>query len=129
MAGRHNYHAWPTCNAFARSTGKPCRRKVAVDEDGRPRPRCLGHGGHVKSGKQTVEGRARINAATSKRMRAFWNDWRAAGRPPLPWRESLRTAKPRRTVTPPRARDTPKKDVVLTEEEKAFGRLIGLLKD
>ena len=89
----------------------------------------LGHGGHVKSGKQTVEGRARINAATSKRMRAFWNDWRAAGRPPLPWRESLRTAKPRRTVTPPRARDTPKKDVVLTEEEKAFGRLIGLLKD
>jgi hypothetical protein len=82
MVGRHNHDAWATCNAFARSTGKPCRRKVAVGEDGRPRPRCLGHGGHVKSGKQTVEGRKRIAEAVSKRMRAFWSEWRAAGRPP-----------------------------------------------
>jgi hypothetical protein len=93
MAGRHNHHAWPTCNAFARSTGKPCLRKCAVGSDGRPRPRCVGHGGHIKSGVQTVEGRKRIAEATSKRMRAFWEAWRAAGRPPLPWRDSLRTAK------------------------------------
>ena len=128
MVGRHNYHAWPTCNAFARSTGKPCRRKVAVGEDGRPRPRCLGHGGRVKSGLQTVEGRKRINAATSKRMRTFWSEWRAAGKPALPWRESLRTAraKPKKPQPPPKP---PVRKIVLTEQEKAFGRMIGLLKD
>jgi hypothetical protein len=127
MVGRRNYHAWPTCNAFARSTGKPCRRKVAVGEDGRPRPRCLGHGGHVKSGVQTVEGRNRINAATSKRMRAFWQAWREQGKPPLPWRESLRTAKPKRRVAGPRPKP-PVRKIVLTAEEIAFGRKIGLLK-
>lgn len=39
----------------------------------------MGHGGDVKSGIQTVEGRKRINAAT--RMKAFWDEWRAAGKP------------------------------------------------
>jgi hypothetical protein len=92
MTGRHDYHAWPRCGAFARSTGQPCRRKVAVGEDGRPRPRCLGHGGHVLSGKQTPEGRQRIANATRRRMLSFWEAWRKAGKPPLPWRESLRTA-------------------------------------
>jgi hypothetical protein len=91
MTGRHD-HAWPRCGAFARSTGQPCRRKVAVGEDGRPRPRCLGHGGHVLSGKQTPEGRQRIANATRRRMLSFWEAWRKAGKPPLPWRESLRTA-------------------------------------
>jgi hypothetical protein len=80
MAGRHNYHAWPTCNAFARSTGKPCRRKCAAGEDGRPRPRCLGHGGHIRSGQQTPEGRARIVDAARSRWLAFWQAWRDAGR-------------------------------------------------
>ena len=92
MTGRHDYHAWPRCGAFARSTGQPCRRKVAVGEDGRPRPRCLGHGAHVPSGKQTPEGRQRIANATRRRMLSFWEAWRKAGKPPLPWRESLRTA-------------------------------------
>jgi hypothetical protein len=92
MTGRHDYHAWPRCGAFARSTGQPCRRKVAVGEDGRPRPRCLGHGAHVLSGKQTPEGRQRIANATRRRMLSFWEAWRKAGKPPLPWRESLRTA-------------------------------------
>ena len=93
MTGRHDYHAWPRCGAFARSTGQPCRRKVAVGEDGRPRPRCLGHGAHVLSGKQTPEGRQRIANATRRRMLSFWEAWRKAGKPPLPWRESLRTAR------------------------------------
>jgi hypothetical protein len=92
MTGRHDYHAWPRCGAFARSTGQPCRRKVAVGEDGRPRPRCLGHGAHVLSGKQTPEGRQRIANATRRRMLSFWEAWRKAGKPPLPWRDSLRTA-------------------------------------
>jgi hypothetical protein len=92
MTGRHDYHAWPRCGAFARSTGQPCRRKVAVGEDGRPRPRCLGHRAHVLSGKQTPEGRQRIANATRRRMLSFWEAWRKAGKPPLPWRESLRTA-------------------------------------
>jgi hypothetical protein len=95
MTGRHDYHAWPRCGAFARSTGQPCRRKVAVGEDGRPRPRCLGHGAHVLSGKQTPEGRQRIANATRRRMLSFWEAWRKAGKPPLPWRESLRTARAR----------------------------------
>ena len=95
MTGRHDYHAWPRCGAFARSTGQPCRRKVAVGEDGRPRPRCLGHGAHVLSGKQTPEGRQRIANATRRRMVSFWEAWRKAGKPPLPWRESLRTARAR----------------------------------
>ena len=95
MTGRHDYHAWPRCGAFARSTGQPCRRKVAVGEDGRPRPRCLGHGAHVLSGKQTPEGRQRIANATRRRMLSFWEAWRKASKPPLPWRESLRTARAR----------------------------------
>ena len=95
MTGRHDYHAWPRCGAFARSTGQPCRRKVAVGEDGRPRPRCLGHGAHVLSAKQTPEGRQRIANATRRRMLSFWEAWRKAGKPPLPWRESLRTARAR----------------------------------
>jgi hypothetical protein len=80
MTGRHDYHAWPRCGAFARSTGQPCRRKVAVGEDGRPRPRCLGHGAHVLSGKQTPEGRQRIANATRRRMLSFWEAWRKAGK-------------------------------------------------
>jgi hypothetical protein len=128
MAGRQNHHAWPTCNAFARSTGKPCRRKCAVGEDGRPRPRCLGHGGHIKSGQQTPEGRAHINAATSARMRAFWQAWREAGRPPLPWREALRTARAKPKPTPPPPKPPPKPMRPLSPEEIEFGKRIGLLK-
>jgi hypothetical protein len=125
MAGRHNI-AWPTCNAWARSVQRPCLRKCAVGEDGRPRPRCVQHGGHPKSGQQTPEGRARINAATSARMQAFWSEWRAAGKPPLPWRESLRTAKPKAVAATPRAKP-PARKIVLTEDEKAFARKIGLI--
>jgi hypothetical protein len=103
---------------------KMCGR---VGEDGRPRPRCLGHGGHIKSGKQTIEGRKRIAEATSKRMRAFWSDWRARGKPPLLWREALRTARAKRKPVPPPPKP-PMRPVVLTEAEREFGRRIGLLK-
>jgi hypothetical protein len=30
-------------------------------------------------------------------MLSFWDAWRAAGKPALPWHESLRTAKPKAT--------------------------------
>jgi hypothetical protein len=60
-------------------------------------------------------------------MRAFWDAWRKQGKPPLPWRESLRTAKPKRQVATPKPKP-PVRKIVLTEEEKAFGRKIGLLK-
>src|SRR5580700_8570747 len=85
MRGRAAVHllALPASRVGARSR---------VGEDGRPRPRCLGHGGHVLSGKQTPEGRQRIANATRRRMLSFWEAWRKAGKPPLPWRESLRTA-------------------------------------
>jgi len=53
------------------------------------------HGGALGSGKQTVEGRKRIGVATRARKLAFWEAWRMAGRPALPWREKLRTATPR----------------------------------
>jgi hypothetical protein len=56
------------------------------------------HGGADGSGQQTKEGRRRIGAATSARQTAFWQAWRQAGRPPLPWREKLHTAKPRAKV-------------------------------
>lgn len=125
MVGRHNHDAWPTCGAWARSVQRACLRKRAVGEDGRPRPRCVQHGGHIKSGKQTPEGRACINAATSARMRAFWDAWRKAGKPALPWRESLRTAKPR--PKPPVPKRPVWKDIILTPEEIAFGRKIGLI--
>jgi hypothetical protein len=38
------------------------------------------HGGHLKSGKQTPEGRKRISDAVRKRQLAFWQAWRDAGR-------------------------------------------------
>jgi hypothetical protein len=64
------------------------------------------HGGHLKSGKQTDAGRKRIADAMRKRMLAFWQAWRDAGRPPLAWRESLRRKKsPRATAFPPRVMD------------------------
>ena len=72
--------------------------RPAVSAQGRGRRRwstasaLLGHGGHVLSGKQTPEGRQRIANATRRRMLSFWEAWRKAGKPPLPWRESLRTA-------------------------------------
>jgi hypothetical protein len=42
--------------------------------------------------------RGGIGAATKARMLAFWQAYRDAGRPPLPWRESLRTARARPKV-------------------------------
>ena len=72
--------------------------RPAVSAQGRGRRRwstasaLLGHGGHVLSGMQTPEGRQRIANATRRRMLSFWEAWRKAGKPPLPWRESLRTA-------------------------------------
>jgi hypothetical protein len=67
MAGRRYWLA--RCNAYCRSTGQGCRRKVAVDPaTGQPRPRCVMHGGHHLSGKQTPEGRQRIAAS----MRRYW---------------------------------------------------------
>ena len=77
------------------ATGQPCRRKVAVGEDSRPRPRCRGHGAHVLSGKQTPEGRQRIANATRRRMLASGRRGARQVKPPLPWRESLRTARAR----------------------------------
>jgi hypothetical protein len=41
------------------------------------------HGGHLKSGKQTPEGRKRISEAMRSRMLAFWQSWRDAGRPTI----------------------------------------------
>ena len=70
--------------------------RPAVSAQGRGRRRwstasaLLGHGGHVLSGMQTPEGRQRIANATRRRMLSFWEAWRKAGKPPLPWRESLR---------------------------------------
>jgi hypothetical protein len=84
--------------------------------------------GKIKSGQQTLEGRAHINAATSARMRAFWQAWREAGRPPLPWREALRTARAKPKPTPPPPKPPPKPMRPLSPEEIEFGKRIGLLK-
>jgi hypothetical protein len=60
-------------------------------------------------------------------MLSFWDAWRKAGKPPLPWRESLPTAKPKpKNPTPPPK--PPVRKIVLTSEEIAFGQKIGLLK-
>jgi hypothetical protein len=89
MVGRN---AWaPACGARTRAGGS-CLARVVIGPEG-PRSRCRMHGGHLLSGKQTPEGRKRIGNATRSRMLAFWSDWRKAGKPPLPWRERLRTAK------------------------------------
>jgi hypothetical protein len=92
MAGKHTWA--PMCGARTRAGGN-CLARVVVGPDGRPRSRCGMHGGHLKSGKQTPEGRKRISEAMRSRMLAFWQSWRDAGRPPLAWRESLRTARAR----------------------------------
>ena len=123
MVGKN---AWaPPCGARTRAGGS-CLARVVIGPEG-PRSRCRMHGGHLLSGKQTVEGRKRIADAVRKRMLAFWSDWRKQGRPALPWRESLRTArtKPKKPPPPPKP---PVRKILLTEEEKAFGRKIGLLK-
>ena len=88
-----------TCVAALRCICSLYRPAVSAQGRGRRRwstgPRCLGHGAHVLSGKQTPEGRQRIANATRRRMLSFWEAWRKAGKPPLPWRESLRTARAR----------------------------------
>ena len=64
MTGRHDYHAWLALRCIC-SLYRP-----AVSAQGRGRrrwstgPRCLGHGAHVLSGKQTPEGPQRIANAT-----------------------------------------------------------------
>jgi hypothetical protein len=74
---------WPRCGAYARSTGLPCRRKVERDKDGRPKARCWNHGGAPGSGKQTESGRRSIGEASRQRMKSYWADWAAAGKPPI----------------------------------------------
>jgi hypothetical protein len=115
---------WPRCGAYARSTGLPCQRKVERDKDGRPGARCWNHGGAAGSGKQTEAGRRNIGEANRRHMKAFWSDWRAKGSPPIV-RGFIRVGQPKDA---PRATLARKKAVVLTEEERAFGRAIGLLK-
>jgi hypothetical protein len=60
-------------------------------------------------------------------MRAFWSDWKAAGKPPIV-RGCIRVGQPKPAQpASPKPKPVPK-TVILTEEELAFGRLIGLLK-
>jgi hypothetical protein len=56
------------CGARTRA-GLPCRRRRLPG-----RPRCIGHGGHWRSGKQTPEGRQRIGEAKKR----YWERWRLA---------------------------------------------------
>ena len=70
---------WPRCGAYANITGLPCQRKVERNEDGRP-ARCRNHGGAPGSGKQTESGRRAIGEFASRRMKAFWADWKAKAR-------------------------------------------------
>ena len=116
---------WPRCGAYARSTGLPCQRKVERNEDGRP-ARCWNHGGAPGSGKQTESGRRAIGESASRRMKAFWADWKAKGSPPIvrgcvrvgqPKDASAVTARPkRRKLGKPMDNDT-------------WLRAIGVLKD
>ena len=123
MAGRYTWA--PLCGAKTRACGD-CSARVAIGPDGRPRSRCRMHGGHLKSGKQTPEGRKRISEAMRKRMLAFWNAWRKQGKPPLLWRESLRTARARPQRPPPAPRKQFGRPVILSEADRAFARLIGM---
>ena len=77
------------------------------------------HGGHLKSGKQTPEGRKRISEAMRKRMLAFWNAWRKQGKPTLPWADRLRTARARPPVVSPAPR-TVGKPIKLTQQDIEF---------
>ena len=81
------------------------------------------------SGQQTEAGRRSIGEATRRRMKAFWADWKAKGKPPIV-RGCVRVGqpKPAQATSPRRAKPAIPKTIVLTEEELAFGRLIGLLK-
>ena len=49
------------CNAYSRSTKKPCIAKAL------PNGRCRNHGG-LSTGAKTLEGKKRIAEATQKRM-------------------------------------------------------------
>ena len=84
------------------------------------------HGGHLLSGKQTIEGRKRISEAMRSRMLAFWSAWREQGKPTLLWADRLRTARARPPAPLPAPRKPVGRPVVLTEEDKAFARLIGM---
>jgi hypothetical protein len=48
-------------------------------------------------------------------MLTFWSAWREAGKPPLPWRESLRTAKPK----PPVAAAEANREKTAAEQRRA----------
>ena len=57
------------CGAYARSTGKPCKRRALRSG------RCLNHGG-LSSGPRTLEGRRRVGEASRERVRAAPRDER-----------------------------------------------------
>jgi hypothetical protein len=61
-------------------------------------------------------------------MKHFWADWKAKGKPPIV-RGCIRVGQPKPAqVASPKPKPAIPKTIVLTEEELAFGRLIGLLK-
>lgn len=74
----------PFCCAEGRN-GTPCRARVVVDAEGKPRRRCRLHGG-LSTGPTSAEGKARVSTAqkarwaTHRAKRAAGSD--GAGTPP-----------------------------------------------
>jgi hypothetical protein len=98
--------------------------KVLMDENGRPTKRCRLHGSAPGSG--SAGGNRPAAEALSRKMKTFWSDWKAAGKPPIV-RGAVDTRKKTnaQVATPTPANPKPK-PVVLSEEDKAFARMVGM---
>jgi hypothetical protein len=129
--GWRNRNLFAPCGAWARSAQRPCIRRPVLAPDGRPRNgRCPSHGGlSVKPARPKTPAGAAAIAAGQRRRWARYHADRQAGRPYMgrPLGRPPKRAGAKVNVQPPRPKP-PVRKIVLTEEEKAFGRKIGLLK-
>jgi hypothetical protein len=80
MPGHSRYRR--KCGAKTRR-GTSCRMQSHF-QDGRGGGHCRLHGG-LSSGPKSPEGKARSLAAATAGRNAYWQRWRDAGRPALPW--------------------------------------------
>jgi hypothetical protein len=98
-------HQWrrPVCSAWAKSRGRPCKRRVVLRPDGSPHTVCANHGGLTPPYADrpiSVAGKARISAASKANWVRYRElkaagllTWRA-GRPKKPAASTSRTLRP-----------------------------------
>jgi hypothetical protein len=119
-------HRWtrPICHAWAKSRGRPCRRPVGRRRDGTFHVVCWSHGSNTPPYSErpiSEAGKQRISAAA----KLMWKTYRERKSGGLPVWQVGRKRKP---VPPPRPapRKPVGRPVILTEQDRAFAKLIGM---